>query len=112
MYRYKTISKLPAAKQTNQQQSGVYQRIIVIIIMIPCALEASADEHRYDRPAPVTAVFMYERLKRMSQQRGLNLSPEDLLASAYLGHNLVYKVQPSPAEREVPTEHLTAERAS
>uniref|UniRef100_A0A182VXK0 Uncharacterized protein n=1 Tax=Anopheles minimus TaxID=112268 RepID=A0A182VXK0_9DIPT len=64
--------------------------------MVPCPLDTTVEEQSDRRPVrPLTAVFMYERLKRMSNEQGLNLSPEDLLASAYLGHNLVYKAQPS-----------------
>lgn len=37
------------------------------------------------------AYQMYERLRRMSDDRKLNLSAEDVLISAYLGCNLVYR---------------------
>lgn len=36
---------------------------------------------------------MYDRLRRMSDDRKLNLSAEDVLISAYLGCNLVYRAR-------------------
>uniref|UniRef100_A0AAG5CU31 Uncharacterized protein n=1 Tax=Anopheles atroparvus TaxID=41427 RepID=A0AAG5CU31_ANOAO len=66
--------------------------------MIPCALDDPEQTRGRASPRPLMATVMYERLRRMSVERGLNLSPEDILISAYLGHNLIYKPQATGGE--------------
>lgn len=43
------------------------------------------------------AYQMYERLRRMCDERKLNLAEEDVLISAYLGPNLVYRTAAAKA---------------
>uniref|UniRef100_T1DEU2 Uncharacterized protein n=1 Tax=Anopheles aquasalis TaxID=42839 RepID=T1DEU2_ANOAQ len=65
--------------------------------MIPSTPEEPRETQGRSTVRPLTAAFMYERLQRMSNERGLKLAPEDILISAYLGHNLIYATAPPPA---------------
>lgn len=57
--------------------------------MIPPSTADFATE--CERDSRLLAHQMYDRLRRMSDERKLNLSAEDVLISAYLGCNLVYR---------------------
>lgn len=60
--------------------------------MIPTSESASTNaDPQSPRPAPLLAHQMYDKLRRISDERKLNLSAEDVLISAYLGSNLVYR---------------------
>ncbi|KFB42144.1 hypothetical protein ZHAS_00009807 [Anopheles sinensis] len=75
--------------------------------MIPSASDDPEQMRGRVPPRPLMAAVMYAHLQRMSTEHGLNLSPEDILISAYLGHNLIYK--PPTSGRELAKQEVRPE---